>query len=146
MSLFADQDVSVSSVNGSVYIRAQKELTLESDGAFIQLKDGSITLGDPLDLFIKTITIQKAGKASMTIPIPASPLSLAADEEVIRQSYSLLKDGTTPVDGYYYDLYPDKNLHTQKGEYSDGETATVSGQSALQLVTWIARDSARKEI
>ena len=98
MSLVANKDVSVSSVNGAVYIRAQKELTLESGEAFIQLKNGSITLGGPLDLFIKTITIQKAGKASMSIPIPAFPLSLEPDEEVIRQSFSLLKDGTTPVD------------------------------------------------
>ncbi|OLL27182.1 hypothetical protein BTH42_34200, partial [Burkholderia sp. SRS-W-2-2016] len=42
----------------------RKELTLESGGAFIQMKDGSITLGGPLDLFLKVITIQKKGKAS----------------------------------------------------------------------------------
>ncbi|MGY6153064.1 type VI secretion system Vgr family protein [Paraburkholderia graminis] len=145
MSLVANKDVSVSSVNGAVYIRAQKELTLESGEAFIQLKNGSITLGGPLDLFIKTITIQKAGKASMSIPIPAFPLSLEPDEEVIRQSFSLLKDGTTPVDGYHYDLYRDDGLHTQRGEYSGGDTTTISGQSPLKLVTWMAQDSARKD-
>jgi type VI secretion system secreted protein VgrG len=54
----------VSSVNGKVEIAAAKELILECGGAFIQLKDGNITLGGPLDLLIKTITIQKQGAAS----------------------------------------------------------------------------------
>ncbi|MGF6607137.1 type VI secretion system secreted protein VgrG [Paraburkholderia sp. WSM4175] len=64
MSLIADKDVNVASVNGSVHIVAKKELILECGGAFIQLKDGSITLGGPFDLFIKTITVQKKGKAT----------------------------------------------------------------------------------
>ena len=65
MSLFADRDVSMSSVNGTVRISAKTELMLECGGAFIQLKDGSITLGGPADLFFKVITIQKKGAASM---------------------------------------------------------------------------------
>jgi type VI secretion system secreted protein VgrG len=71
MSLIADKDVTVASVNGMVYVRAQKELTLECGGAFIQLKDGSITLGGPFDLFIKTITVQKKGKASFAESVNA---------------------------------------------------------------------------
>ncbi len=67
MSLLADQDVSVSSVNGTVRISAKNELVLECDGAFIQLKDGNVTLGGPADLFFKVITIQKKGAASMQI-------------------------------------------------------------------------------
>ncbi|NIE62734.1 type VI secretion system Vgr family protein [Burkholderia sp. Ax-1719] len=64
MSLFADQDMSVSSVNGTVRISAKNELVLECGGAFIQIKDGIITLGGPADLFFKVITIQKKGAAS----------------------------------------------------------------------------------
>jgi type VI secretion system secreted protein VgrG len=66
MSLFADQNVAISSVNGSVCVRAKKELVLECGGAFIQLKDGNITLGGPADLFFKVITIQKKGATSMS--------------------------------------------------------------------------------
>jgi type VI secretion system secreted protein VgrG len=73
MSLAADKDVSVASVNGKVKIAAAKELMLECGGAFIQFKDGSITLGGPYDLFFKTITIQKKGKASMRTPLPDLP-------------------------------------------------------------------------
>ncbi|TDV25009.1 uncharacterized protein DUF2345, partial [Paraburkholderia caballeronis] len=73
MSLIADKDVTVASVNGKVHIVAKKELTLECGGAFIQIKDGSITLGGPFDLFLKTITIQKKGKESLHIPVPDLP-------------------------------------------------------------------------
>jgi type VI secretion system secreted protein VgrG len=64
MSMFADQDVSVTSVNGTVRVSAKNELVLNCGGAFIQLKDGNITLGGPADLFFKVITIQKKGAAS----------------------------------------------------------------------------------
>jgi type VI secretion system secreted protein VgrG len=64
ISFIADKDVIVASVNGAIHVRARKELTLECGGAFIQLKGGSITLGGPFDLFLKTITAQKKGKAS----------------------------------------------------------------------------------
>ena len=77
MSLLAAQDLTMASVNGTVRISAKKELTLESGGAFIQLKDGSITLGGPLDLFIKTITVQKQGKASLNMPLDLNHPSLA---------------------------------------------------------------------
>ncbi|CAD6556668.1 hypothetical protein LMG27952_06165 [Paraburkholderia hiiakae] len=67
MSLFADQDVSMTSVNGTVRISAKNELILECGGAFVQLKDGNVTLGGPADLFFKIITIQKKGAASMQL-------------------------------------------------------------------------------
>jgi type VI secretion system secreted protein VgrG len=44
MSLIADQDITVSSVNGTARIVAKKELTLGSGGAFIHMKDGNITV------------------------------------------------------------------------------------------------------
>jgi type VI secretion system secreted protein VgrG len=88
MSLLADKDVTVASVSGKVDLAAAKEIILECGGAFIQLKDGSITLGGPLDLFIKTITIQKTGAASLNMPLdlnhpalaglPTTPLTLNA--------------------------------------------------------------------
>jgi type VI secretion system secreted protein VgrG len=88
MSLTADRDVSVASVNGKVDIAAAKEIILECGGAFIQIKDGSITLGGPFDLFFKVITIQKKGKATLNMPLdlnhpalsglPTTPLTLNA--------------------------------------------------------------------
>ncbi|QMI44976.1 MULTISPECIES: type VI secretion system Vgr family protein [Burkholderia] len=74
MSLAAAKDVTVASVNGKVKVSAAKELILESGGAFIQLKDGNITLGGPLDLFLKVITIQKKGPESLYGVTPWSVL------------------------------------------------------------------------
>jgi type VI secretion system secreted protein VgrG len=71
-----------------VRIVAKQEMTLASGGAFIQLKDGSITLGGPADLFFKVITVQKQGKATLNMPLdlnhpalsglPTIPLTLNA--------------------------------------------------------------------
>ncbi|WP_413185571.1 type VI secretion system Vgr family protein [Paraburkholderia sacchari] len=88
MSMISDQDFTLSSVNGTVRIVAKQEMTLASGGAFIEMKDGSITLGGPLDLFIKTITVQKQGKATLNMPLdlthpalsglPTMPLTIYA--------------------------------------------------------------------
>lgn len=68
--MISDQDFTLSSVNGTVRIVAKQAMTFNGGGgAFIQMKDGSITLGGPLDLFIKTITVQKQGKASLNMPL-----------------------------------------------------------------------------
>ncbi|WP_096725117.1 type VI secretion system Vgr family protein [Paraburkholderia acidicola] len=75
MSLLADRDVTVASVNGTVRISAKKELILECGGAFVQLKDGNITLGGPGDLFYKVITVQKQGKESQYPVLPVLPRS-----------------------------------------------------------------------
>jgi type VI secretion system secreted protein VgrG len=65
MSLLAEKDVTLASANGTVRVSAKKELILECGGAFVQLKDGNITLGGPGDLFLKISTIQKQGPASL---------------------------------------------------------------------------------
>jgi type VI secretion system secreted protein VgrG len=74
MSLTAEKDVNLGSVNAKVNLAAAKEIVLECGGAFIQLKDGSITLGAPGDLFFKVITIQKKGKESLYGSTPWSTL------------------------------------------------------------------------
>src|SRR5579864_7136965 len=77
MSFIADKDINLASINGKVNLAAAKEIILECDGAFIQMKDGSITLGGPGDLFLKTITVQKKGKASMNMPLDLNHPALA---------------------------------------------------------------------
>ncbi|QBQ97656.1 type VI secretion system Vgr family protein [Paraburkholderia pallida] len=87
MSLDADQDLTIASVNGVARIVAKTELTLESGGAFIQMKDGSITLGGPNDLFLKVITIQKQGATQMQVELPELPQP-AATQCALRASQS----------------------------------------------------------
>lgn len=79
-ALVADKDVTIASVNGVVRISAKKELTLECGGAFIHFKEGNITVGGPLDLFLKVITIQKQSKESMSVSTPTLPGSSEFDE------------------------------------------------------------------
>ncbi|WP_236596738.1 DUF2345 domain-containing protein, partial [Paraburkholderia hiiakae] len=71
--LTAAKDVNVGSVNGKVNLAAAKEIILECGGAFVHIKDSSITLGGPGDLFLKTITVQKKGKESKHTLLPALP-------------------------------------------------------------------------
>jgi type VI secretion system secreted protein VgrG len=87
MSLTADKDINVASVNGKVNLAAAKEIILECGGAFVQIKDGTITLGGPGDLFLKTITVQKKGKASMNTPMPSLPQPVAT-QCALRESQS----------------------------------------------------------
>jgi type VI secretion system secreted protein VgrG len=99
MTLASDKDMTITSVNGKVTVAAAKELILECDGAFVQLKDGNITLGGPADLFFKVITIQKQGQASQNTPMPALPYPApGATDLEFRRIYA---DGS-PVAGCQY--------------------------------------------
>jgi type VI secretion system secreted protein VgrG len=116
MSLTSDKDMSIATVNGTARIVAKTELILECGGAFIQLKDGSITLGGPFDLFFKVITIQKQGKATLNMPLdlnhpalsglPTTPLTFYAGASPASRAatptgmpYSLLAGSTLVKQG-----------------------------------------------
>ncbi|GAA0843572.1 type VI secretion system Vgr family protein [Cupriavidus pauculus] len=116
MSLLADKDVTVASVNGTVNIAAAKELILSCGGAFVKLSGGNITLGGPGDLIYKFITMQKKGAESYHIPLnlnhpsvmamPTRPLVLRAAASpaatgALTKSmpYTLLADGVVVRQG-----------------------------------------------
>jgi type VI secretion system secreted protein VgrG len=126
MSLIADKDVNVASGNGKVNLSAAKELILECGGAFIYMKDGSITLGGPGDLFLKTITIQKQGKASISTPMPSLPRGAPAVTDLeFRRIYP---DGS-PVAGCRYVATLD-NHRQQRGMLDADGYVRLSGLSA----------------
>ncbi|WP_155630343.1 DUF2345 domain-containing protein, partial [Burkholderia vietnamiensis] len=146
MSLAADKDVSIVSVTGQVDLIAAKEIILECGGAFIQLKDGNITLGGPGDLLFKVITIQKQGAASMNTPLnlthpalatlPTTPLILnaiasPASKAVVPAGmpYKLFADGILVKQGVFDEtglLQIDHHVTTQqyKLELANGVTHT----------------------
>ncbi|HEX7934052.1 MAG TPA: DUF2345 domain-containing protein, partial [Paraburkholderia sp.] len=115
MSLIADKDFTMSSVNGTVRICAKQELTLGSGGAFIQMKDGSITLGGPLDLFIKTITVQKQGKASLNMPLDLNHPALAGLPTIPLTFYAGASPASRPAipANMPYSLFAGKTLVKQ---------------------------------
>ncbi|CAD6559982.1 hypothetical protein LMG27952_07015 [Paraburkholderia hiiakae] len=121
MSFTADKDVNVASVNGKVNLAAAKEIILECGGAFIHMKDGSITLGGPFDLFVKTITVQKKGKEPRYPVFQALPI-MPGDADYHEQYRLLDDDGKTPLRRRYYEI------HSESGKmwsgYSDNEGLT----------------------
>ncbi|WP_322094795.1 DUF2345 domain-containing protein, partial [Paraburkholderia bannensis] len=126
MSLTAAKDVNVGSVNGKVNLAAAREIILECGGAFVQIKDGSITLGGPGDLFLKTITVQKQGKASMNTLMPAMPRGTPAVTDLeFRRIYP---DGS-PVAGASYVARFD-NRTVQRGTLDAEGYMRLSGLSA----------------
>ncbi|WP_155639798.1 DUF2345 domain-containing protein, partial [Burkholderia cepacia] len=108
MSLAANKDVTVASVNGLVRISARKELTLNCGAAFIQLKDGDITLGGPLDLFLKVITIQRQGKESLDPSFNVLPSGKVGDLSHFLE-----------INHHYTDIEPVRNA-PYKVQLSDG--------------------------
>ncbi|MFM0302875.1 type VI secretion system Vgr family protein [Paraburkholderia sediminicola] len=144
IELTAQKTVKLLSATEKIEAAAKQEILLTSGGAYIRIKDGNIEIHAPGKIDIKGAQHSFNGPANMNYALPSLPLS--SDEEIIEQSYVLLENGTTPVEGYHYDLYSDGGLYTKKGQYSSGETVSVSGQPSLKLVTWIAGDSARKSV
>ncbi len=152
MSLVADKDINVASVNGKVNLAAAKEIILECGGAFIQIKDGSITLGGPGDLFLKTITVQKKGKASLNLPLdlnhpalaglPTVPLTLntlhsptARANTRAGMAYELFAGGTLAKQGVLdktgllqIDHHPTTQQYTLKLSNGDSYTIPVAEQ------------------
>ncbi|CAD6533360.1 hypothetical protein LMG27952_02737 [Paraburkholderia hiiakae] len=127
ISFTANTDINVASVNGAVYMRAEKELILESGGAFIHFKDGSITLGGPGDLFIKTITVQKKQSAQMHLVMP--PVVTQAAPFVT--SCKAWRATTTLASRT--SLTPDASQWAASGNQTNrvAPAAPVAGQSAL---------------
>ncbi|MFL6701589.1 MAG: DUF2345 domain-containing protein, partial [Paraburkholderia graminis] len=120
MSLIAAQDLTMASVNGTVRISAKKELTLESGGAFIQLKDGSITLGGPLDLFLKFITIQKKGAQRLSTAVPALPQSTGTFNEAFVVHWA---GSDVPAANTRYQMFAEGKLIAEGTTNEYGETS-----------------------
>nr|WKF60150.1 Actin cross-linking toxin VgrG1 [Paraburkholderia busanensis] len=144
IEVIAQKTMTMLSATEKIDVAAKQEILLTSGGAYIRLKDGNIEIHAPGAIDVKGSQHSFNGPANMSYALPVLPIS--SDEEIVEQSFVLLENGTTPVQGYHYDLYADDDLHTKKGQYSSGETVSVSGQPSLKLITWIAGDSARKSI
>ncbi|KAK44340.1 type IV secretion protein Rhs, partial [Caballeronia jiangsuensis] len=71
LALAAQKDVIVTSANGAVHVRADKELVLECGGAYVELKDGTITLGSAKPLQLKLPGMKKSAPEIMHLAGPA---------------------------------------------------------------------------
>ncbi|WP_407681212.1 DUF2345 domain-containing protein [Pseudenterobacter timonensis] len=64
----AKKNVTVTSVEGRVEITAAKELVVNCAGAYIKLSGGNIELGCPGNILLKSVNVQKMGKADFRVP------------------------------------------------------------------------------
>ena len=71
LALAAQKDVIVTSANGAVHVRADKELVLECGGAYVELKDGTITLGSAKPLQLKLPGMKKSAPEIMHLAGPS---------------------------------------------------------------------------
>ncbi len=82
----AKKDITVTSVEGRVEITAAKELVVNCAGAYIKLSSGNIELGCPGNILLKSVNVQKMGKADYDVkkkelPVGFSKFFTARDEE-----------------------------------------------------------------
>jgi uncharacterized Zn-binding protein involved in type VI secretion len=68
----------------------------------------------------------------------------ALDEQVIEQWFGLEDEHGNPVKGYKYDLLKDGEMYTRAASFDSGQSAVVNGDSSLQTIMWLDRDSAAK--
>ncbi|MEM5314462.1 type VI secretion system tip protein VgrG [Paraburkholderia sp. JHI869] len=135
MSFTADKDVTAGSVNSKVNLSAAKEIILECGGAFVQLKDGSITLGGPGDLFLKTITVQRQGKASQGPDLPVLPTGKVGD------SPNFLE-----INHHYADMEPVKDApYTVRLKDGSTRSGTLDARGFARLYG-VPRDKATVEL
>ena len=120
MSVIADKDINVASVNGKVNLAAAKEIILECGGAFIQIKDGSITLGGPGDLFLKLITVQKKGAQRLSTAVPPLPESMGAFDEAFVVHWA---GSEVPVANTRYQMFSEGKLIAEGTTNEHGETS-----------------------
>ncbi|RAR65833.1 type VI secretion system secreted protein VgrG [Paraburkholderia unamae] len=120
MSFTADKDVNAGSVNGKVNLSAAKEVILECGGAFVQIKDGSLTLGGPGDLFLKTITVQRQGAQTLSAAVPSLPESEGNFDEAFVVHWA---GSEIPVANTRYQMYSEGKLIAEGITNEYGETS-----------------------
>ncbi|MBJ9145282.1 type VI secretion system tip protein VgrG [Citrobacter braakii] len=73
MGVTAKNDITVSSTEGKITVNASEELLLSCGGAYIRLKGGSIELGCPKNILLKSLNVQKLGVTSLNTPTEELP-------------------------------------------------------------------------
>jgi type VI secretion system secreted protein VgrG len=64
----AQQDITLSSAEGKVIVKADQELILTCGGAYIKLSGGNIELGAPGNILLNSMNVQKLGPLSLQTP------------------------------------------------------------------------------
>lgn len=74
MNLQADKDLTIKSINGEIFLNAEKGFTVVSRGAYLKLKDGRFELGAPDGGCFRSDDIAWGGAASLEMALKAMTL------------------------------------------------------------------------
>ncbi|MDY0929048.1 type VI secretion system tip protein VgrG [Enterobacter sp. CFBP8995] len=76
MRLQADENITMSSVNGEIVLNASKGITLTSGGgAYIKIRDGAVEIGAPQSIALKSGDISWGGSASLNEALSPAAIS-----------------------------------------------------------------------
>ncbi|EMJ7519225.1 type VI secretion system tip protein VgrG [Providencia rettgeri] len=116
VSLFAQKNISVESLDEAIHISAKKEIILSCGGAYIKIADGNVEIGTPSNIILKTNSVQKLGPANLQLPSQVIPTGFReqftlkdeiTNEILVETLYTL-----TTEDGEVYEGKSDKNGKT----------------------------------
>ncbi|MCE9994310.1 type VI secretion system tip protein VgrG [Enterobacter asburiae] len=113
----AKKDVTVNSIEGRINISAATELIINCAGAYIKLSGGNIELGCPGNILLKSMNVQKMGKADFRVP----PIELPKGFE---ESFTIKDQKTGEI--VPYARY---RITTEKGQIFEGR-ADAEGKTA----------------
>ncbi|MBJ8451880.1 type VI secretion system tip protein VgrG [Acinetobacter bereziniae] len=101
LQLAALKDISITSSQGSVTIAVQNEITLgNKSGGYIKIKtDGSIEIGSPALVEVKSQMFNTLGAATLKLPLPSFQNVLSYNE-----SFKLLDPAGTVIRGLAYQI------------------------------------------
>ena len=112
----AKKDVTVNSIEGRINISAATELIINCAGAYIKLSGGNIELGCPGNILLKSMNVQKMGKADFRVP----PIELPKGFE---ESFTIKDQKTGEI--VPYARY---RITTEKGQIFEGR-ANAEGKT-----------------
>lgn len=122
LSVIAQENLEIQSLEGKVTVSAQQELTLTCGGAYIKLSGGNIELGCPGNILLKCVNAQKMGAASLDIVSAKMPIGFCG-------GFILVDEEGTPQPATPY------RITTAEGDILQGTTDEYGKTVAVHTLT-----------
>jgi type VI secretion system secreted protein VgrG len=140
MALVALKDLTITSTDGKVIITASKEVWIGAGGSYIQIDCSGIINGSPGPILEKAPSWDKAGAASMRMPLPPLPLTplMQNPAELYTQTFDASTvianggDGLALENQPYRVYLPDGTIQ-QQGMLNEGATMFVSTPESTKV-------------
>ncbi|WP_202404630.1 type VI secretion system Vgr family protein [Pantoea sp. Seng] len=101
MRLQANKNLAVNSISGEIILNASQGITLTSKGgAYIKIKDGSVEIGAPSRISLKSGDIAWGGNASLETALSAVPVSYPQFTNTMNGRFCVLDQATQKPKAY----------------------------------------------